>query len=69
MSYKTFIEPTYIIVRNVVVTFLQVAIATWVASGLSTDKVAVSAAIGAGLSAVWNIVVKPVLIHNGYLKG
>ncbi len=39
---------------KVAVTFIEAAVAVWVASGYKTDKVALAGAIGAGLSAVYN---------------
>ncbi len=40
---------------KVVVTFIEAAVAAWVVTGFKTDKVALAGAIGAGLSAVYNI--------------
>lgn len=56
------------VVVNIVVTFFEAAIAVWSTNGFSTDKLALGAVVGAGVSAVWNIVIKPFLIKKGYLK-
>lgn len=61
-------ESVKTIVTNIVVTFVQAAGAVWVTSGFATDKLAISGAVGAGLSAVWNLVVKPLLKKRGWLK-
>jgi hypothetical protein len=46
------------IVRRAVKTFVQAAIATWVASGQQVNKAVIVASIAAGISAVWNFVIK-----------
>lgn len=56
------------IALNIIVTFFQAAFAVWAAAGFAMDKLAVGAVVGAGLSAVYNIVVKPLLIAKGWLK-
>lgn len=61
-------ESTKTILINIIVTFVQAAGAVWVTSGFATDKLAISGAIGAGLSAVWNLVVKPLFKKWGWLK-
>lgn len=61
-------ESTKTIVTNVIVTFVQAAGAVWVTSGFATDKLALSGAVGAGLSAVWNLVGKPLLKKWKWLK-
>lgn len=43
------------IVIKVIVTFFEAAAAYWVASGQKTDKIALSGAVGAGLSAIYNL--------------
>lgn len=43
------------IVIRVVVTFVEAGAAYWIASGQKTDKIALSGAVGAGLSAVYNL--------------
>lgn len=68
MSFKVFIARPSVIVTNVVVTFVQAAFATWLAAGLSTDKLAVAGAVGAGASAVWNVLLKPYLTSKGWLR-
>lgn len=40
---------------KVIVTFVEAAGAYWVASGQKTDKIALSGAVGAGLSALYNL--------------
>lgn len=69
MSFKLFVEPKEKILVNVAITFVQAAFAAWVGTGASVDKLALSAAAGAGASAVWNLVVKPNLVREGWLKG
>lgn len=64
MNYET----AKTITINIIVTFVQAAVAVWVTTGFATDKLALSGAAGAGLSAVWNIVVKPLLKKWGWLK-
>ena len=56
------------VVVNIVVTFFQAALAVWASSGFKTDKVVIGAVIGAGASAVWNLIVKPFLKKQGWLK-
>jgi len=56
------------VVVNIVVTFFQAGIAVWTVSGFALDKLTIGAVVGAGVSAVWNIVIKPFLIKKGYLK-
>lgn len=68
MSFRLFIEPKEKLIVNITVTFVQAAVGAWVGTGASTDKLAVSAAIGAGLSAVWNVAAKPYLVKQGWLK-
>lgn len=53
------LESNKTIFVNVVITFLQTAGATWATTNFSLDKLALSGAIGAGFSAVYNLVVKP----------
>lgn len=69
MDLKKFIEPKAKIITNITVTFVQAAAGTWAASGFATDKLAISGAVGAGLSVVWNTIVKPDLVRRGWLKG
>lgn len=65
MSNSTVQSPKVVII-NVVVTFVQAAVASLlVADGL--DKVALAGAAGAAASVVWNTVVKPWLKSQGYL--
>jgi hypothetical protein len=67
MTAKKKLEIKNIII-NVAVTFFEAAIAVWFASGMQSDKIAIGAAIGAGVSAVWNIVLKPFLKNYGWIK-
>lgn len=62
------LQKVSVIVTNMAVTFVQAALAVWVTSGFSTDKLAVSGAVGAGASAVWNVIIKPFLKNQGWLK-
>lgn len=61
-------ERVKIIVSNIVVTFVQAGFVVWSTSGFKADKLTLGAVVGAGTSAVWNIVLKPVLKKYGYLK-
>lgn len=55
------LQSTKIIIINVVVTFLEGFGAAWLLTGNKLDQTALVGAGAAGLSAVWNLVVKPVL--------
>lgn len=44
------------LVERAVKTFVQAAVATWLASGQQFNKAALIGAIAAGISAVWNFV-------------
>lgn len=44
---------------KMLVTFVQAFLAVWAVSGFKADKVIVGGAIGAGLSAVYNLVLVP----------
>ena len=57
------------IALNVIVTFIQAGFAAWALTSFSFDKAVIGGAIGAGLSVVFNTIIKPFLIKNGYLKG
>lgn len=61
-------KTTLTVVVNIVVTFFEAAIAVWSTNGFSTDKLALGAVIGAGVSAVWNIIIKPILKQHGWLE-
>ncbi len=52
---------------NIIITFFQAGLAAWSVTGFSMDKAAIGAVIGAGISAIWNIIVKPLLIKKGYM--
>ena len=56
------------IVVNIVVTFFQAGFAVWAAAGFKYDNLVIGAVVGAGASAVWNIVIKPLVVKAGYLK-
>lgn len=67
-KFKLFIEPARTVALNVAVTFVQAFIPAWAIAGFSLDKVALSAAGSAGLSAAWNIVLKPLAKQHGFVK-
>lgn len=52
---------------NMVVTFFQGGFAVWAATGFSTDQLAIGAFVAAGLSALWNLIIKPFLVARGWL--
>lgn len=59
---------TKTIVTNVVVTFFQAALAVLAVSNWDfTNKTALAGAVGAGASAVWNLVLKPWAREKGWL--
>lgn len=60
-------ESTKTILVNMLVTFVQAGGAVWAAAGFATDRVVIGAVVGAGLSAVWNLALKPLLASRGYL--
>lgn len=41
-------------------TFVQAALATWAVTNYSFEKTAILAAVAAGISAIWNVVVPAV---------
>ena len=53
---------------NIIVTFFQAALAVWATSGFALDKLTLGAVVGAGASGVWNLVIKPILVKQGWLK-
>lgn len=61
-----FQEPKWIL-RNILVTAVEGFLVAWAATGNKTDKATLGAAVGAGLSAAWNIVLKPALKTIGWL--
>lgn len=67
MDFTKEIQATKWVVMNVLVTAVQGALAQWAISGNKLDKVAVTGAIAAGLSAAWNLVIKPLLKSKGVL--
>ncbi len=66
MKWK--LQSTTVILTNIVVTFVQAAFAVWAANGFKVDKLAIGAVVGAGASAVWNLIVKPWLKSIGWLR-
>ena len=66
-KFRLFVEPKSTVITNMIVTFIEAAVATWSATGFAVDKLSVAAAVGAGLSAVWNLVLKPYLVKTGWL--
>lgn len=53
---------------NATVTFVQAFLATWAATGFNLDKVVLAGAVGGALSLVWNTILKPFAISQGWLK-
>jgi GH25 family lysozyme M1 (1,4-beta-N-acetylmuramidase) len=53
---------------NATVTFVQAFLATWAATGFQLDKVVLAGAVGGALSLVWNTILKPFAIAQGWLK-
>lgn len=61
-------QSTKTVLTNVVVTFFQAALAVLAVSNWNfSDKTVVAGAVGAGASAVWNLVIKPYLKEKGVL--
>lgn len=59
---------TKTIVVNVIVTFVQAAVAFVAVNNWNfTDKAVIAGAVGAGASVVWNTVIKPWLKEKGWL--
>lgn len=56
------------VVVNAVVTFVQAFVAAWTLTGFQINKGAIGGAIGAALSLVWNTILKPFAIKQGWLK-
>ncbi len=56
-----------VIAINVIVTFIQGALAAWAVSGNQLTKQALTGAAAAGASVVWNIAIKPALKTNNIL--
>lgn len=65
---QNYMESFAVIATNMAVTFTQVAFSAWAVNGFNPDKVVLAGAIGTGASAVWNIVLKPLLVRVGWLK-
>lgn len=51
------------------ITFTQGFFAVWAAAGFSVDKVALGGAVAAGLSLVYNLVLKPMLEKYNSVSG
>lgn len=51
-----------------VVTFVQAGLAAWAVYGFQANKLAIGAFVGAGLSAVWNVILKPFAKSQGWMK-
>ena len=68
MSILKSIEPSAKVLVNIIITFIEAGIAVWSTNGFQTDRLALGAVIGAGVSAVWNLILKPILVHQGWLK-
>lgn len=66
--FKLFVEPRHVVIRNVVITFLQGFLVAWALTNYSFDEGSLFGAGVAGLSAVWNLILKPWLIQHGYMK-
>lgn len=56
------------VIINIVVTFIEAGFAVWATSGFAIDKLVIGAVVGAGASAVWNLVIKPFLVKRGFLE-
>jgi GH25 family lysozyme M1 (1,4-beta-N-acetylmuramidase) len=56
------------VITNVLITFVEAFIATWTLTGYQLSRGAVGGAIGAAASVVWNTLLKPYLVNNGYIK-
>jgi len=61
-------EPLSVIIRNMVITFIEAAVGIWYASGMQTDKAAIGVAIAGGISVVWNTLGKPLFKKWGWIK-
>lgn len=59
MSLTQFIDPLATLAEKFIVTAVQAGVAFWVASGGQLNKLAFAAAVGAGASAGYNVVLKP----------
>lgn len=57
-----------VILTNITVTFVQAAFAAWALVGFKTDKIVLGGVIGAGLSALWNTLLKPLFKEWGWLR-
>lgn len=54
---------------RLVLTFVQGFSAVWAAAGFKTDKVVLGGAVAAGISLVYNLVIKPQLDKLSGVKG
>lgn len=68
MNLSKHIQDTKWVVMNVLVTFVQAAVAFLAVNNWDyTNKAVVAGAVGAGASVVWNTLVKPLLKEKGWL--
>ncbi len=61
------LQPTKVIVINVLVTFAEGFLAAWALTGNDTSKHALVGAGAAAVSLVWNTLIKPLLKSRGIL--
>lgn len=61
------VQSPKVVAINVVVTFLEAFLPVWALSDHALTQVAVFSAGAAGISAAWNVVVKPFLKSRGIL--
>jgi hypothetical protein len=66
---KMHIEPARVVAQNMVVTFIEAGFVAWQLAGYKLDKITLGAAAGVGVSAIWNMIVKPYVKHLGWMKG
>ncbi len=57
------------LIIRLVVTAIQGFLAAWSAAGFKTDKVVLGAAVAAGASLVYNLVIKPLLEKSPKING
>lgn len=62
-----YLEKAKTIAINIAVTFVQAGSAVWFVSNFALDKATIGAIIGAGGSAVWNGIIKPLLKKWGIM--
>lgn len=61
------VQSLKVVLINVAVTFIEGTLAAWALVGHQTTKEALVGAAAAGVSLVWNTVIKPFLKNNGIL--